>query len=74
MYKNGNTNHVPYSLSDETREATKYYGMAIQKEISAEDEERIKAYLLKIMFTQPELLFDNANYLQWKSANDIKNN
>lgn len=72
--KNGNIKHTPYSLSDETLEAENFYCIAIQKEINAEDEERIKAYLLKIMFTQPELLHENSNYLQWKNASNIKNN
>lgn len=72
--KNGNIKHVPYSLSDETREATDYYKMAMNKNINIEDEEKVKAYLLKIMFTQPELLYDNPNYLKWKSASNYKNN
>ena len=46
----------PYSLSGETREALELYALARTTDLSREDEEHIKAYLLKIKMGRPELL------------------
>lgn len=59
--KNGKSKykkHHPYSLSDETEEAKNLYGIAIkpEQEITIEEEEQIKGYLLKIRLIMPELL------------------
>ena len=59
----------PYMISEEQREAQHYYSLAAGYEgkITKEQEEEIKAYLLKIKFTRPELLEQtNGNYEQWK--------
>ena len=56
-----------YSLSGETLEARDYYGMACNHDVTREQEEAIKAYLLKIRYSQPELMEGtNPNYEQWK--------
>lgn len=62
--------HRPYSLSDETIEAKNLYGIAIKSEVTIQEEEQIKGYLLKIRIVQPELLEENANYRQWKNASN----
>jgi len=61
----------PYRLSEEQREAQHYYSIAAGYEgkITKEQEEQIKAYLLKIKLARPELLEQtNANYEQWKAT------
>lgn len=45
-YRNGETNYVPYSLSPLTNEAREMLKLARQEEISREDEEKVKGYLL----------------------------
>ena len=47
MYKNGKTNHKPYSLSMETEEAQEMYTIACQSEHTAEEIERVKAFILR---------------------------
>jgi hypothetical protein len=47
MYKNGKTNHKPYSLSMETQEAHDMYKIACKSEHTAEEVEQVKAYILK---------------------------
>ena len=57
------------SLSDDTKEARDYYGIACQRDITTEQEEAVKAYLLKIRFSRPDLIEKtNGNYEQWKRA------
>ena len=56
MNPKGGKKHRPYSLSGETREALELYALARTTDLSREDEERIKAYLLKIKMGRPELL------------------
>ena len=56
MNPKGGKKHRPYSLSGETREALELYALARTTDLSREDEERIKAYLLKIKTGRPELL------------------
>lgn len=65
---NGYPKHVPYSLSGETIQATEHLKTAQKQEITREEEEEIKAYLLKIKLIQPELLAENSNFLKWKEA------
>lgn len=61
--------HRPYSLSDETIEATELLKIAYKRtDATREEEEQIKAYLLKIQFVQPELLEENNSFRQWKNA------
>ncbi len=64
--------HRPYSLSDETIEVKNLYGIAIKPEqnITIEEEEQIKGYLLKIKLIMPELLEENASFKQWKNASN----
>ena len=63
--------HHPYSLSDETIEATELLKIAYKRiEVTREEEEQIKGYLLKIKFTQAELLEENAHFRQWKNASN----
>ena len=58
-----------YSLSGETLEARDYYGIACGRNITVEQEEQIKAYLLKVRFSRPDLIEKtNGNYEQWKRA------
>ena len=58
-----------YFLSGETLEARDYYGMACGRNITVEQEEQIKAYLLKVRFSRPDLIEKtNGNYEQWKRA------
>lgn len=64
----GYPKHVPYSLSDETREATELLKAAQKQEISINEEEQTKTYLLKIKLVQPELLNENSNFIKWKEA------
>lgn len=60
-----------YSLSSETIEALEHYKTACQQDITADQEEQIKAYLLKIRFAYPNLWEQtNPNYEQWKSVKD----
>ena len=54
--KEGNWNK--YSLSSETLEAYELLKKTIKKDISKEDEEEIKSYLLRIKMTRSELLKD----------------
>lgn len=56
MNPKGGKKHRPYSLSGETREALELYALARTTDLSREDEERIKAYLFKIIMGRPELL------------------
>jgi len=56
MNPKGGKTHRPYSLSGETREALELYALARTTDLSREDEERIKAYLLKIKMGRPSLL------------------
>ena len=69
---NNKTKHVkPYSLSDDTKEALNLLKIAQkpQQDITQNEEEQIKAYLLKIKLVYPELLEQtNGNYEQWKAA------
>ena len=58
--------HKPYGLSGETKEATELLKMASKSEVTREEEETIKGYLLKIRRVLPDLMNDNASYLQWK--------
>lgn len=63
--------HRPYSLSDETIEATELLKIAYkEQDVTIEEEEQIKGYLLKIKMLYPELLEENANYRQWKNASN----
>jgi len=56
-----------YSLSGETLEALEQYKTACKSDITQEEEEIIKAYLLKIRFAYPKLWEGtNPNYEQWK--------
>ena len=58
-----------YNLSDMTIEALDYYKIACKHDITQEEIETVKAYLLKIRFAYPELWEEtNPNYEQWKSA------
>jgi len=67
MNSKGETNYKPYFLSDETQEAQRFYSMSIRTNVTREQEEQIKIYLLKIKLSQPELLKQtNGNYEQWK--------
>jgi hypothetical protein len=70
--KQGYVIHNRYSLSDETLEAYDFYNLSIRDDISREDEERIKAYLLKVKTVIPELLAENESYKQWKNAHVIQ--
>jgi hypothetical protein len=55
-----------YSLSAETVEALEHYKTACQQEITADQEEAVKVYLLKIRFAYPDLWEQtNPNYEQW---------
>lgn len=62
--------HRPYSLSDETIKATELLKIASKQEVTREEEEQIKAYLLKIKLTRPHLLEENSNFRQWKNASN----
>ena len=63
--------HHPYGLSDETIEATELLKIAYKRtEVTREEEEQIKGYLLKIRIVQPELLEENNNFRQWKNASN----
>ena len=69
MTKNGVV-FKPYRVSEEQREAQHYYSIAAGYEgtITREQEEEVKAYLLKIKLARPELLEQtNENYEQWKA-------
>lgn len=46
-YKNGKTNHKPYSLSFETQEAQEMYTIACQPEHTPEEIENVKAFILR---------------------------
>lgn len=60
---------MSYFLSDETKEARDMLGLAYKAEPTREEEEQVKAYLLRIRYTQPELLEQsNPNYEQWKTV------
>ena len=48
--------HRPYGLSGETIEALEMYKMACAKEVSIEEEEMVKDFLLKVWFGRPHLL------------------
>ena len=50
--------HNPYCLSCETEEALEIYTVACKEteEITREEEEKIKAYLVKFRFYRPEYL------------------
>jgi len=62
-----------YSLSSETIEAKEFYGMACKQDITIDQEEEIKAYLLKIRLAYPDLWEQtNPNYEQWKSVKGVK--
>ena len=64
---------VPYSLSDDTREADEYLKIAQKENVSIEEEESIKAYVMKIRKTQEHLLTDtNGNYEQWKRVSEAR--
>lgn len=55
--------HHPYSLSDDQREAQEHYELALKREnISRDEEERVKGYLLRIKRTRPELLTNNREF------------
>ena len=63
--------HHPYGLSDETIEATELLKIAYKRtEVTREEEEQIKGYLLKIKMIMPELLEENAHFRQWKNASN----
>ena len=71
MNSKGFTNFKPYSLSDDTKEALNLLKIAQkpQQDITQNEEEQIKAYLLKIKLVYPELIEQtNGNYEQWKAA------
>jgi len=56
-----------YSLSSETLEALEMYKTACKQDITTDQEEEIKTYLLKIRFAYPQLWEQtNGNYGQWK--------
>lgn len=63
-YKNGkrrSKNHIPYTLSQETEEAKKVYNMvcgADITDITADQEEEIKYYLLSFRLHRTEYLKD----------------
>ena len=64
-----------YSLSGETLEALEHYKLATLKNITKEQEEQVKAYLLKIKFFQPNLLTEtNGNYEQWHNTKILQAN
>ena len=44
---NPNRKHVPYTLSPMTNEAREMLAIAMKKDISREEEEKVKAYLLR---------------------------
>ena len=63
--------HRPYSLSDETIEATELLKIAYKlSKVTKEEEEQIKSYLLKIKMIMPDLLEENSNFRQWKNASN----
>lgn len=47
MYANGKTNHKPYSLSPGTNEAREMLHLARKKNITEDEENSVKTYLLK---------------------------
>jgi len=47
MYKNGKTNHKPYSLSIETQNAQEMYTIACQSKHTPEQIETVKAFILR---------------------------
>lgn len=58
-----------YSLSGETLDALEIYKLACKNNISKQDKERVKAFLLKVKIVQPYLLErTNGNYEQWKKV------
>lgn len=64
-YRNGkriNKKHIPYSLSSETLEAKEYYHIVYtakeESNITAEQEESIKAYLLPFRTFRTEFIQD----------------
>jgi len=61
-----------YSLSSETKEALEYYKTACKQDITADQEEEIKAYLLKIRLVYSDLWEQtNDNYEQWKRVKTV---
>lgn len=65
FYKNGkrkSKQHIPYSLSDDTNKAREIYDLVYGKnpeDITAEQEEQIKAFLLIYRLNRTEYLQDN---------------
>jgi hypothetical protein len=59
MNKQGLKNFKPYSLSEETQEAQKMYALACHDEHTREEEETIKAYILKAKFRREEMKYKN---------------
>lgn len=71
MNPKGGKKHRPYSLSGETREALELYALARTTDLSREDEERIKAYLFKIIMGRPELLEPRDRQIHTETKGDI---
>jgi hypothetical protein len=73
-YRNGkriSKKHIPYSLSQETETAQEYYKMVYGKqpeEITAEQEEDIKAYLLMFRCYRTEYLKENGGTDYYKNS------
>lgn len=55
LRKDGTRPYTPYSLSDETLEAQEMYERACKLNPTKEDEEAVKAYILKAKFRRAEL-------------------
>jgi hypothetical protein len=79
-YRNGkriSKKHIPYSLSEDTITAQQYYNMVYGKlpeEITAEQEEEIKAYLLPFRTFRTEFIKENGGTDYYKNSITAINN
>lgn len=58
MSRNGWRIHKAYNLSEETQKALKMLYRATKRDVTAEDEEAIKAFLLPYRMFKPEYLIN----------------
>lgn len=72
-YKNGKKykKHRQYSLTDEIEKALELLRLTANENIKIEDEEKVKAFLLKYKITNEIYLLDHNDYVNAKYKNSI---